>query len=143
VKFIEGFVDNMTVAMDRKIREHLHAVDPVTCRTRLFAFAANKVTELRRTGDAIGMFIMTEEGELKAMFIDYLLVTKHTGHALMSKIYEETFVKKLGLTPKQIRQQCTKVAFDGQYFSLNAPEALARMMIERAKGTPATARETK
>jgi hypothetical protein len=101
VKFIEGFVDSMTVLMDRKIREHLHVVDPVTCRKCLFAFATDKVTEFHRTVDAIGMLIMTEEGELKAMF------TKHTGHALMSKIYEETFVKKLGLTPKHIWQQCT------------------------------------
>ena len=108
VKFLEGCVDSMTIVMDRKIREHLHVVDLVTCRKRLFVFAADKVTELHRTGDAIGMFIMTEEGELNSMFIGYLLVTKHTGHALMSsKIYEETFVKKLGLTPKHIRQQCT------------------------------------
>jgi hypothetical protein len=60
----------------------------------------------------------------------------------MREIYEKTFVKKLGLTPQEIRQQCTGVAFDGQYFSLIAPEVLARMMIERDKGTTTTARET-
>ena len=93
VKFIEGFVDSMEVVMDRKIRDHIHGIDHVTCRKRLFAFAADKVTELHMTGDAIGMLIMTEEGELKPLFIDYLLVTKHTGHALMSDIYYETFIK--------------------------------------------------
>ncbi len=59
----------------------------------------------------------------------------------MKQIYEETFVKKHGLTPQEIRQQCTGGAFDGQYFSLNAPEALAKMMVERAKGSTATTRE--
>jgi hypothetical protein len=59
----------------------------------------------------------------------------------MREIYEETFVKKLGLTSQDIRQRCTGAAFDGHYFSLNAPEALAKMMIERAKGSTGIARE--
>jgi hypothetical protein len=37
------------------------------------------------------------------MFLDYLLVTQHTGQALVSEIDEETFVKKLGLTPEEFR----------------------------------------
>ena len=93
----------MDVVMDRRIREHIHAIDTVTGRKRLFAFAADKVTELHMTGDAIGLLIMTEEGEVKPIFIDYLLVTQHTGYALMREIYEKTFVKKLGLTPHDIR----------------------------------------
>jgi hypothetical protein len=113
VRFIRGFVDSMEVVMDRRIRDRIHAVDLVTCRKRLFAFAADKATELHRTGDDIGMLIMTEEGQLKLVFLDYLLVTKHTGHALMREIYEETFVKKLGLSPQDIRNQCTGAAFDG------------------------------
>jgi hypothetical protein len=141
VKFIERFVDSMAHVMERRIRDYLHAVDPVTSRKRLFAFAADKITKLHRTWDAIGMLIMTEEGEVKPLFIDYLLVTQHIGHALMRDIYQETFIKKLGLTPQKIRQQCTGVAFDGKYFCLNALEALASMMIERAKGTTSTARE--
>ena len=60
----------------------------------------------------------------------------------MSEIYDTTFVKKLGLTAEDIRNQCTGSAFDGQYFSLNAHEALAKIMIERAKGTTTTTRET-
>ena len=99
VKFIEGFVDSVVAVMDKKIREHLHAVDHVPCRTRLFAFAVNKITELHMMGDAIGIVIMTEEGELKAMFVNYLLVTKHyTCHAIMKEIFEESCVKKLRLT---------------------------------------------
>ncbi len=115
--------------MERKIREHLHAVYNFTGRKRLFAFAADKVNELHNTGNAIGMLIITEEGEAKHIFIHYLLVTQHIGHALIRKIYEETFVKKLGLTPQNIRQQCTGAAFDGQYFSLHTPEPLAKMII--------------
>ncbi len=53
------------------------------------------------------MLIMTEEGELKDVFADYLLVTGYTGEALMGQIYDETIVNKLGLTPAKIRGQCT------------------------------------
>jgi len=77
VRFIKSFVDNMVVVMDNNIRNHIHAVDVVTCRERLFAFVKDKVTKLHRTEDAIGMVIMTEEGELKSIFLDYLLITNH------------------------------------------------------------------
>ena len=60
----------------------------------------------------------------------------------MRGIYEHALIKKLELTPKEIRNQCTGAAFDGQYFSLNAPNVLAKIMIERATGTTTTARET-
>ncbi len=73
----------MTSIMDKIIRNHIHAIDHVTGRKRLFTFAANKVTELHIAGDTVGMLIMPEEGELKPNFVDYLLVTTHTGHALM------------------------------------------------------------
>ena len=122
--------------------DHIHAVNHGAGRKRLFAFAADKVTKLLMIGDAIGMMFVTEEEELKPIFMDCLLVTKHTGRGLMREIYEKTFVKKVGLTPEEIRNQCSRVAFDGQSFSLKAPEALARMMVEIAKGTTSTTRET-
>jgi hypothetical protein len=62
VRFIKGFVDSMAAVMGMRIRDHMHVVDFVTCRKRVFAFAADKVTELHRIGEAIGMVIMTEEG---------------------------------------------------------------------------------
>ena len=101
VKFIERFVDNMEALMDRRIRDHNNAIDKVTGRKRVFAFAADKVTELPMTEDVVGMLIMTEAGEIKPLFIDYLLVTQQAGHALIREIYEKTFVKKLGLTPQE------------------------------------------
>ena len=105
--FIKGFVNNIAVVMDKRIKEHLRAVDLVTCRKLLFAFDADKVTELHKMGDSIGISIMTEEGNVKPIFIDYLLVTQHTGNALTREIYEETFVQKLGLTRQEIRPHCT------------------------------------
>ncbi len=98
-KFNEGFVDSMADVMERKTRDHIHGIDHITGRKRLFAFAADKVTELNKTCDVVGIMIMTEEGELKPLFVDNLLITQHTGHALMIDIYEKTFIKKLGLTP--------------------------------------------
>ena len=69
---------------------------------RVFAFAADKVIELLRAGDARGMLIITEAGDIKPLFVDYLLLTQHIGNALMKGIYEKTIVKKLGLTPQDI-----------------------------------------
>ncbi len=112
-EFIRGFVDSMADVMDMRVSEHLRAIDPVTGRKRIFAFMADKVTELHRTGDAVVVMVMSEEGELQDVFADYLLVTGHTGAALMGQIYDETLIKKLGLSPAEVREQCTGAAFDG------------------------------
>jgi hypothetical protein len=112
-EFIRHFAESITAVMDWRISEHVRAIDPVTGWKRVFAIMADKVTELHRTGDAIALPIMTEEGELMVVFTDYLLVTCHTGEAVMGQIYDETFVKKLGLSPADIREQYTGAAFDG------------------------------
>ncbi len=103
----------MTAVMDLRIQRHLHAGDVFIGRKRIFALMADKVTELHRTRDAVALMVMSEGGELQAVFVDYLLVTGHTGLALMSNIYDKTFVKKLNLSPADIRDQCTGAAFDG------------------------------
>jgi len=59
----------------------------------------------------------------------------------MSQIYDETFIKKLSLTPADIREQCTGAAFDGAYFHLNNPDHLAKRIVEKAKGALATRSE--
>ena len=82
VRFIKVFVDSMKSVMDMRIRDHMHAVDVVTGRKRLFAFAADKVTELQRIGDAIGMVIMTEEGDLKPIYSG--LLVSHQAHMARS-----------------------------------------------------------
>jgi hypothetical protein len=89
-QFIRGFVDNMTDVMNMRIMDHVGAIYPITGRKRVFAFMADTVTELHRTGDAVALMIMSEEGELQAVFADYLLVTGHTGEALMGQIYDES-----------------------------------------------------
>ena len=75
------------------------------------------------------------------MFADYLLVEGHTGEALMGQIYDEAFIKKLGLTPAEIRELCTGATFDGAYFHLNGPDHLAKRIVEQAKGALATRSE--
>ena len=60
----------------------------------------------------------------------------------MTQIYVNTLVKQLRLSPGKIKQQCTGAAFDGQYFSLNCPEHLARRMVEQAKGGRASRQES-
>ena len=78
MKFILGFVESMAHVMDRRINEYVRAVDQINGRTRVFASVADKVTGLHRAGDAVALMIMTEVGELKVVFADYLLVTGHT-----------------------------------------------------------------
>jgi hypothetical protein len=112
-ELIRGFVESMTTTSDRMIRDHMCAMNPITGRKRVFAFMADKVTKLHKTEDAGAVMIMTQEGKLQAVFADYLLVTRHTEEALMGQIYDKTFVKKLGITPAQVREQCTGATFDG------------------------------
>jgi len=88
--------------------------------------------------DAVALMIMSEGGELQAVFVDYLLVTGHTGLTLMSEIYDKTFVKKLNLGSANIRDHCTGAAFDGQYFQVGCPEVFSRMVVEKAKGAATT-----
>jgi hypothetical protein len=59
----------------------------------------DKVTKLRRTRDTVARMIMMYEEDLMAVLADYLLVPGHIGEALMGQIYDETFIKKFGLTP--------------------------------------------
>ena len=82
-QFARAIVGSMSVVMDRRIERHLHAVDVVTGRKRIFAFMADKVTELHKTGDAVTLMVMSEGRELQAIFYEYLLDTGHTGQALM------------------------------------------------------------
>jgi hypothetical protein len=141
-EFIRGFVESMTDdVMDKRVSENIRAIDPITGRKRVFAFMADKVTELHRTRDAVVLMIMSEKGELQVVFADYLFVTGHTREALMGQIYDETFIKKLGLTPTEITVLCTGAAFDGAYFHMNSPDQLAKRIVEQAKGCPTTRSE--
>ena len=73
-EFMWAFVGSMTPVMDLRIQRHLHAVDALTRRKRIFAYMADKVTELNRTRDAVALMTMSEGGDL-AVFVDWLLVT--------------------------------------------------------------------
>jgi hypothetical protein len=52
-EFILGFVESMTVVMDRRTREHVRATDPMNGRKQVIACMADKVTELHPTGDKV------------------------------------------------------------------------------------------
>ena len=140
-EFIRVFVESMTIMMDKRIKDHVRAIDPIRGRKRVFAFMADKVTELHRLGDEVTLLIMTEGGKLKVMFANYLLFTCHTGEALMGQIFDETFVNKLGLRSAEIWEQCTGASFDGAYFHLNIPDHRAKRIVEKAKGSQSTRSE--
>ena len=99
---------------------------------------ADKGKELHRTGYAIALMIVSEEGNLHDVFADYFLVKGHTREALMGQIYDETFINKLGLSKAEIREHCTGAEFHGAYFHLNRPDYLAKRIVDQAKGTHVT-----
>jgi hypothetical protein len=71
-EFIMAFVEIILTVTDLKIERHLHAVDAVTRRKRIFAFMADTVTKLHITWDAVAVIMMSEVGELQAVFCDFL-----------------------------------------------------------------------
>ncbi len=52
-------MESMEIVMDWRINEYVRAIDPITGRKRVFAFMADKVTELHQTGDVVALLIMT------------------------------------------------------------------------------------
>ncbi len=59
----------MTVVMGRRIERHLHAIDPNTGQNRIFAFMADKISELHKIGDADALMVMSGGRELQAVFL--------------------------------------------------------------------------
>lgn len=118
--------------MDR-IATYVQGIDPCTGRPRLFAMNADKVTEMHRTGQAIGI-VSFYKGELHSMFFDYRHVLGHTGSELAADLIS-ALTDSLGLSPQQIRCQLTTAAFDGQYFCLNVPSWIAAHVLKLADST--------
>ncbi len=54
----------MRAAVDRIINDPLHEVDVITGRKRVFAFMADEVTDLHRSGDAVALMVITKMREL-------------------------------------------------------------------------------
>ncbi len=67
-ELIKAFVQSMIEVMYPRIERHLHEVHAATSRKRLFEFIADKVTELHRPGYAVVMMVMSDGGELQAIF---------------------------------------------------------------------------
>ena len=66
----------------------------------------------------------------------------NTNKLLHSRATENyIMINKLGLTPADIKEQCTGTAFDGAYFHLNNPDHLANQIVEKTKGAPTTQSE--
>ncbi len=60
-EFIRLFVKSMRTTMDKRISDHLHEVDFITGRKRVFAFMVDNVTELHRTRDAVALMVMSKK----------------------------------------------------------------------------------
>ena len=67
-ELITAFVVSMLGVMNHRIQMYLHAIDAIAGGKRIFAFMEDKVTEHHITGDAVALMIMSEGGELQAVF---------------------------------------------------------------------------
>ena len=93
-----AFVESKTIVMDHRIERHLHAVGLVTRPKRILAFKADKVTELHRTREIVGLMIVSEGGELQAVFCRLPLGYMPYGESsyerdLRQDVYEEVAVR--------------------------------------------------
>ena len=122
-----------------RLRAWIRGIDPATGKPRLIALQADKVTELHRTGQAVGLIVM-EEGELKSSFFDYRHVKGHTGKDLARDLVDGSLRETLKLSTAEIRQQLVTGAFDGQYFALNVPAWISAHILRPSitAGLPAT-----
>eukprot|EP00854_Cymbomonas_tetramitiformis_P016747 gene16747-19892_t len=99
--------------------------DPATNQPRVFDLAADKVTELRRTGQVIGILVMVS-GALQAIFLaDPPVVEGHDKVGVTDNIYNVVLKNQYKFTNEQLKQQLTGGGFDGQYFGLGVQKELA------------------
>ena len=104
-----------------RIKGYLNTPDVTTGKPRLFAVTADKVTEQHRTGQAVGLLLF-DEGEVKAIFADYVLALDHSGVGMGDQLSRQCVFGTLGLTPDKALQQFVGFAADGQYFKNNVVE---------------------
>ena len=130
-KFAAKMVGAMYEVTIELLIEFIHSADPDTGRPRVFAATADKVTELHRTGQAIGL-LFWEDGEVKAFFADYLLARDGTGKGLAHDLVVRCLMQKLKFTREALLQQFVGFAADGQYFAVGVVEDMARALLPEA-----------
>eukprot|EP00854_Cymbomonas_tetramitiformis_P026781 gene26781-32907_t len=121
--FISEFMVHMHSVLKDKIVLFLDTVDPATGQRPVYAINADKVTELRRTGQIVGMLVMVE-GVIKAIFLGDPPVTQGHDAKGVCKNILVVLVDIFGFTAESMQAQCSGMAFDGAYFKLHAEEAL-------------------
>eukprot|EP00951_Prasinocladus_malaysianus_P016905 scaffold132378_cov43-Prasinocladus_malaysianus.AAC.1 len=127
-KFMRGMVQAMYDLTCRRVKRWLHSIDPLTGKPRLYSATADKVTEQHRTGQAIGILAF-DDGEVKALFVDYLLSKDATGAGLTKDLMSLCLQDTFGFTRDQLLQQFMGFAADGQYFNLNVMEEIAKALL--------------
>ncbi|CEO98804.1 hypothetical protein PBRA_006918 [Plasmodiophora brassicae] len=125
-KFIEKFLPALRSVMVKRMAAWIDELDPVIGnRKRPFSICADKSTELRRTGQIVGL-VMLVDGTVTAMMVDNRIVNSGgddgtaTGlaHSLMSS------VAKVLPHESEYRERLTGMAFDGQYIRDGVPAAV-------------------
>ena len=128
-KFVSGMVEAMYEVTMQRFRYWLHEIDPITGKPRVFAAAADKVTEQGRTGQVVGILAF-DEGEIKAAFIDYTLARDGSGKGLASDVLELTLKQALGFaSANDLVQHFVGFAADGQYIQNNFGREMAEWIL--------------
>jgi hypothetical protein len=86
------------------ISHFLSGFDPPTNQPRVFAGNANKITQLHRTGQAMGI-VTFEFGKLVSIFQDYHMLRGHKGASFIKGFYVGSLIGTLCLTREQLGQQ--------------------------------------
>eukprot|EP00854_Cymbomonas_tetramitiformis_P033648 gene33648-43303_t len=118
---------SMYTVLKNKICLFLETPDQATNRPPVYAINADKVTELRRTGQVVGMLTMIR-GVIKALLLGDPPVTEGHDAKGVSKNIVTVLQGDFRLTVKSMRGQLSGMSFDGAYFKLGADKELCAQL---------------
>ncbi|KAK3263998.1 hypothetical protein CYMTET_27234 [Cymbomonas tetramitiformis] len=95
------------------IKKFLASSDPATNKPRFFALAADKVTELRRTGQLVGKWSLPD-----ILLADPPVVEGHDKVGITDNIHTNVLQNQYKFASEELKQQLTGGGFDGQYSKL-------------------------
>eukprot|EP00854_Cymbomonas_tetramitiformis_P007402 gene7402-8814_t len=105
------------------IKKFLASSDPATNKPRFFALAADKVTELRRTGQLVGKWSLPD-----ILLADPPVVEGHDKVGITDNIHTNVLQNQYKFASEELKQQLTGGGFDGQYSKLGVHKELAERL---------------
>ena len=126
-KFAADLVPAFHSAMGARLQKWLDEdVAVLGGRKRPFAFNADKSTELRRTGQILGMIVMAD-GELRSVMLADAIVLPGDGTASgLAEVIEKGITKFV--SREELQQRIAGFSFDGQYLCEGVQGELCKLL---------------